>query len=69
MREVLFGSMMDRRCSIGTLLLTIAGMTHRPNRACDKHDAPACLLLRLVYEYLAAMQFNVCTPLQTRVDS
>jgi hypothetical protein len=69
MREVLFGSMMDRRCSIGTLLLTTVGMTHQPNRACDKHDALECLLLRLVYEYLAAMQFNVCTPLRMRVDS
>jgi hypothetical protein len=69
MREVPFGSMMDRRCSIGTLLLTIAGMILRPSRACDKHDALEYQSLKLVSEYRVAMQFSVCTPLQTRADS
>jgi hypothetical protein len=69
MSEVLFGLMMDHRCLIGTLLPTIAGTTRRRSRVCDKHDALACLLLRLVYEYLEAMQFSACTPLQMRVDS
>jgi hypothetical protein len=68
MSEVLFGSMMDHQCLIGTLLLTTAGTTRRQSRVCDKHDAPACLLSRLVYEYLAATQSSACTPLQTRVD-
>jgi hypothetical protein len=68
MSEVLFDSMMDHRYLIGTLLPTIAGTTRRRSRVCDKRDAPVCLLSRLVYEYLAAMQFSACTPLQTRVD-
>jgi hypothetical protein len=68
MSEVLFDSMMDHLCSTGTLQLTIAGTTRRRSRVCDKHDALACLLLRLVYEYLEAMQFSACTPLQMRVD-
>jgi hypothetical protein len=69
MSEVLFDSMMDHRCLIGTLLLTTAGTTRRRSRVCDKHDAPACLLLQLVFEYLVATQFSVCTPLQMRADS
>jgi hypothetical protein len=68
MSAVLFGSMMARRCLTGTLLLTTDGTTRRQNRVCDKHDALACLLSKLVYEYLAEMQFSACTPLQTRVD-
>jgi hypothetical protein len=68
MSEVLFGLMMDHQCLIGTLLLTTDGTTRRQNRVCDKHVAPACLLSRLVYEYLEAMQFSACTPLQMRVD-
>jgi hypothetical protein len=60
--------MMDRQCSIGTLLLTTAGTTRRQSRVCDKHDELACLLLRLVFEYLAAMQFSACTPLPTQAD-
>jgi hypothetical protein len=69
MSEVLFGSMMDHQCLIGTLLPTIAGTTRRRSRVCDKHDEPVYLLSRLVYEYLVATQFSVCTPLQMRADS
>jgi hypothetical protein len=68
MSEVRFDLMMGRRCLIGTLLPTIVGTTRRQSQVCDKHDAPACLLSKLVYEYLAAMQFSACTPLQTLVD-
>jgi hypothetical protein len=69
MREVLFDSMTDRQCLIGTLLPTTAGTIHRLSRACDKHDVQACRLLKLDFEYLAAMQFSVCTQLQTQADS
>jgi hypothetical protein len=68
MSEVRFDLMVGRRCLIGTLLPTIVGTTRRQSRVCDKHDALACLLLKLVYEYLAAMQFSACIPLQMRVD-
>jgi hypothetical protein len=69
MSEVLFDSMMDHQSSTGTLRLTTAGMTRRPNRVCARRGVPVYLLLKLVYEYPEAMQFSACTPLQMRVDS
>jgi hypothetical protein len=69
MSEVLFDSMTDHQSSTGTLRLTTAGMTHRPNRVCARRGVPVYLLLKLVYEYPEVMQFSACTPLQMRVDS